>query len=46
MNEEWRICPLDENFLVSNLGRVRTVERQATIAPVWRARGYTRRRRQ
>jgi hypothetical protein len=37
MTEEWRICPLDENFLVSNLGRVRTVDRQTTIAPARRA---------
>lgn len=41
MTEEWRPCPLDETFMVSNLGRVRTVDRAAARPPCWRARGYT-----
>lgn len=41
MTEEWRICPLDEAFMVSSHGRVRTIDRSVKVAPSQRMRGYT-----
>lgn len=41
MKEEWRACPLDETFMVSSLGRVRSLDRKIVVKPCHRARGYT-----